>query len=141
MKRILYLTVVFFLIVSLNKAEAQNQKIDPYLIHLIVSAGTVNDKIVLGVKSERMYPTTGYEITYSVEMRKNELYIKFGTANAPEEGLTVFAPATCYIDLGKLEQGEYKITFEHNKKKTNGKLIVDSVLELTIDAGSNIKLK
>lgn len=139
MKSILYLAVVFFLIVSFNKAEAQN--IDPYSINLIVSAGVVNDKIVLGAKSEGMYSTTGYEITYCAEVSKNEVYIKFGNVNAPAAGSTVFAPATCYIDLGKLEYGEYKITFEHNKKKTNGKLIVGSTIELTIDSGSNIKPK
>jgi hypothetical protein len=139
MKSILSLAIVFFLIVSFNKAEAQN--IDPRLTNLEVSAGIVNDKIVLGVKSERMYPTTGYNITYRVEKRKNKTYIKFWGTTVPEEGSTVFAPATCYIDLGKLEHGEYEITFEHNEKKTNGKLIVGSTLELTIDKGSNIKLK
>jgi hypothetical protein len=60
---------------------------------------------------------------------------------APEVGATVFAPATCKIDLGKLKHGEYKITFEHNEKKTNGKLIVGSTIELKLDAGSNIQLK
>lgn len=107
----------------------------------MVSAGAVNDKIILGVESAGRYPTTGYEITYCAEVRKNEIYIKFGNTITPEEGLTVFAPATCYIDLGKLEHGKYKITFEHDEKKTNGKLIVGSVLELKIDAGSNIKSK
>ena len=139
MKNILYLTLVFFLTVSINKAEAQHN--DPFSTNLVVSAGTVNDKIILGVKSELMYSTTGYEITYSVEMRKNVTYITFGNTKAPEVGSTVFAPATCYIDLGKLEHGEYKITFEHNEKKTKGKLIVGSSIELTIDEGSNIKLK
>ena len=141
MKSILSLAIVFFLIVSFNKAESQN--IDPRLTNLEISAGIVNDKIVLGVKSEGMYPTTEYNITYCVEKlkNKNKTYIKFGGTTAPEEGSTVFAPATCYIDLGKLEHGEYEITFEHNEKKTNGKLIVGSTLELTIDKGSNIKLK
>lgn len=139
MKSILYLALVFFLIVSFNKAEAQNM--DSFLNNLMVSAGEINDKIVLRIESERMFSTTGYEITYSLEVRKNVTYITFGKTKAPEVGATVFAPARCKIDLGKLEHGEYKITFEHNEKKTNGKLIVGSTIELKIDAGSNIQLK
>ncbi len=139
MKFISYLVVVFFLIVSFKKNEVQN--INPYISNFIVSASEVNNKIVLNVKSVRFFSTTGYGITYCVEVRNNEIYIKFIKINAPEVGCTTFAPATCKIDLGKLEHGKYKITFEHNKKKTNGKLIVGSTVELMIVSGSNVKAK
>lgn len=137
MKSILYLAVCFFLIASCNKDyEVQNIDTD-----LLVSAGVVNDKIGLGVESERMYPTPGHEITYCEKVRKKEIYVKFKKINSPAGGLTVLAPATCSIDLGELENGEYKITFELNKKKTYGKLIVGSNVELTLDSGSNVKPK
>jgi len=137
MKSILYLAALFFLISSCNKDyEVQNIDSD-----LLVSAGIVNDKVGFDVESERLYPTTGHGITYCDKVRKNEIYVKFKKINAPAVGLTVLAPATCSIDLGILENGEYKITFELNKKKTNGKLIVGSTGELTIDAGSNVKPK
>lgn len=137
MKSILYLAALFFLISACNKDyEVQNIHSD-----LLVSAGVVNDKVGFGIESERMYPTPGHEITYCDKVRKNEIYVKFKKINAPAGGLTVLAPATCSIDLGQLENGEYKITFELNKKKTNGKLIVGSTVELTIDSGSNVKPK
>lgn len=137
MKSILYLAVLILLISSCNK-DYEVQSIDT---DLLVSAGLENEKIGLGIESERMYPTSGHEITYSDKIRKNEIYIKFKNINAPAGGLTVLAPATCSIDLGELEKGEYKITFELNKKKTNGKLIVGSNAELTIESDSNVKLK
>ncbi len=137
MKSILYLAVLFFLISSCNK-DYEMQNIDT---DLLVSAGVENEKVGLGIESERMYPTPGHEITYCDKVRKNEIYIKFKKIHAPAVGLTVLAPATCSIDLGELENGEYKITFELNKKKTNGKLIVGSNVELTIDSGSNVKPK
>ena len=137
MKTILYLSVLFFLFSSCNK-DFESQNIDS---DLFVSAGIVDNNVRLGVQSERMYPTPGYQITYSDKVRKNEIYIKFKKINAPELGLTVLAPATCSIDLGKLEDGEYRITFELNEKKTNGKLIIGSAVGLTLDSGSNVKPK
>jgi len=137
MKRILFLAALFFLISSCKKDyEVQNIDTD-----LLVSAGVENEKVGLGIESERMYPTPGHEITYCDKGSKNEIYIKFKKINAPAGGSTVLAPASCSIDLGELENGEYKITFELNKKKTNGKLIVGTNVELTIDSGSNVKPK
>jgi hypothetical protein len=137
MKSILYLTIVFFLVVSFDNSHENKQNRSNF----IVSASAVNDKIVLSVKSVMFYPNTGYKITYREKVLKNEIFIEFENINAPSRGGTAFAPARCYIDLGKLKHGEYNITFEHNKKKTNGKLIVGTKIELTLDSASNVKLK
>ena len=137
MKTILYLSVLFFLFSSCNK-DFESQNIDS---DLFVSAGIVDNNVRLGVQSEKWYPTAGHQITYSDKVRKNEINIKFKKINVPAVGLTILDPATCSIDLGKLEDGEYRITFELNEKKTNGKLIIGSTVELTLDSGSNVKLK
>jgi hypothetical protein len=48
-------------------------------------------------------------------------------------------PAKCRINLSTLTAGEYKVTFELNKKKTKGKLKVGTSTELTIESGGNVK--
>ena len=135
MKSILYLAVLFILICSCKK-DYEVQDIDT---DLLVSVSSANDKVSFDVESERRFSTSGYTITYSHKVQSNEICVKFKKINVPTEGLTVLTPAKCSIDLGELENAEYKVTFELNKKKTNGKLIVGSTVELTIDSGGNVK--
>jgi hypothetical protein len=70
---------------------------------------------------------------------KNKVHVKFKKITVHDFGFAAFTPAQCFIDLGELANGEYEITFELHKKKTKGKLIVGSTIELTLDAGSNVK--
>lgn len=137
MKTIVYLAILSFLFNACNK-DFKSQKIDS---DLLVSAQKLNEDISLNAETEKRYPSAGYQITFSEKVRKNEIYIEFKKVNVPKVGLTVLEPATCSINLGNLENGEYNVTFELDRKKTKGKLIVGPTTVLNLDAGGNVKLK
>jgi hypothetical protein len=92
-------------------------------------------------ETEREYSCSNFEIINCEKTRNNEIYIHFKKVKVSDLCLTSLGPAKCTIDLGKLSDGEYSVTFELNNKKTKGKLKVGSTLELTIDTGGNVKPK
>ena len=108
---------------------------------ILVSAQKSGAEILLGAETKRIYPTLGHQITFRDIEKEKEVYIKFEKIKVPEKGLTALGPATCSINLGKLQNGEYDIVFELNKKKIKGKLIVGETTELNIYQEGNVKPK
>jgi len=136
MKKIFSVVALLFLFNACGKDfEVQNIDSD-----LIVAAELASNQVVINAQSEKIYPSGGYQITYNDKVRKNEICIDFKKMQVPEAGFAVFYPATCSIDLGKLEEGEYQIKFKLNKQETNGKLVIGATADLTLDAGGNVKL-
>lgn len=136
MKKIFSVVALLFLINACSK-DFELQNIDS---DLIVAAELSNNQVIINVQSEKIYPSGGYQITYNDKVRKNEICIDFKKMQVPEAGFAVLYPATCSIDLGKLEKGEYQIKFNLNKQETNGNLVIGTAADLTLEAGGNVKL-
>jgi len=106
---------------------------------ILVSITKVDNDILISAQTERDYSTLGHQIAFCEKVKKKEIYIEFKKVKVPAAGLTALGPATCNIDLGNIENGEYSVTFKLNKKKTKGKLIVGTSTQLYIDSGGNVK--
>lgn len=137
MKNLILLCTLFSLIISCNK-DYEKVNIDS---DILISTEKTDKDILLNAETERYFATLGHQITYCYKLKKKEIRIEFKKVIVPAAGLTALGPATCSINLGDLENGEYDITFEHKKNKTKGKLIVGTTAELNIDSGGNVKPK
>jgi hypothetical protein len=136
MKKI-FSVVALLLLINACAKDFELQNIDS---ELFVAAELSNNQVVINVQSEKIYPSGGYQITYNDKVRKNEICIDFKKLQVPDAGFAVLYPATCSIDLGKLEKGAYQIKFKLNKQETNGNLVIDTAADLTLEAGGNVKL-
>jgi hypothetical protein len=137
MKKLTLLFGLLFLFGSCKK-DYQYEKIDSDILVLAESQDSV---ITFRCETEREYSCSNFEIINAVKTKNNEITVHFKKIKVSDLCLTSLGPAKYTIDLGKLSNGEYSLTFELNNKKTKGKLNVGSTLELTIDAGGNVKPK
>jgi hypothetical protein len=137
MKKLTLLFTLFFLFGSCKK-DYQLEKIDS---DILVIADQQDSNIEIRCETEREYSCSNFEIINSEKTKNNEITVHFKKIKVSDLCLTSLGPASCAIDLGKLSDGEYSVTFELNNKKTNGKLKVGSTIELTLDSGGNVKPK
>lgn len=137
MKILVLLGTLFLLFISCHK----DNDMDVIDSNILVSAEKSGTEILLNAETKRIYPTLGHQITFRDEVKKKDVYIKFEKIKVPKIGLTALGPATCSIRLGELENGEYDVVFELNKKKTKGKLIIGEITELNIYQEGNVKPK
>lgn len=107
---------------------------------IIVSSEKVNNDVVINAETDKQYSTLGHEILFCNKTGKSDVLIEFKKIKSPHTGLTALGPAKCSVNLGRLESGEYDLTFKLNKTKTKGKLIVGDSTLLTIEQGGNVKL-
>lgn len=136
MKKIIFLFTLAFLVSSAK----QNSQTEEIRSDILVSVINLEAGIELRCKTEQGFSCSNYSIDFDIKTQNNEIFIQFNKLNIPDMGTTSFGPAKCTIGIGKLANGEYPVTFVLNKKKTKGKLIIGSDVELTLDSGSNVKL-
>lgn len=137
MKKLIFLFGLLFLFGSCKK-DYQYEKIDS---DILVLAENQDSEISIQCETERKYSCSNFEIINCKKTRNNEIYVHFKKVKVYALCLTSLGPAKCTLDLGKLSDGEYSVTFELNNKKTIGKLKVGPTIELTIEAGGNVKPK
>jgi hypothetical protein len=137
MKKNIFLLTFLFFVLSCKKNE-DLEKIDS---DILVELGNDDSGIILFAQSERIYTCSNYQLVVCHKMRKDEIYVGFENVKSPEVCLTSLGPAACVIELGKLEAGDYTVTFELNRKKTKGRLKVGASAELDLDAGGNVRSK
>ncbi len=135
MKNLIFLLAIVFLANSCKKDDTV-EKIES---DILVSASMTENSVLITCQTERIYPCFGHQITYCDQTRNNEIFVEFKKIQASDLCLTMPAPATCTVDLGVLKSGEYDVTFKLNDQKTEGKLIIGTIVELTLDSGSNVK--
>lgn len=135
MKYLHLLSLFFFLIVSCKK----DYEIVAINSDVLVSTEKVHSEVLLNAETEMLYGTLGHQITFCNKIKNKEIYIKFKKVLVPALGATALGPASCSINLGDLDFGEYAVTFELNKKKTSAKLIVGNTVELSFDSVANVK--
>lgn len=137
MKKIISILTLVLIICSCKK-DYQLGDIDS---NILVSVVNQDSEIVITGETERVYSCSNYSITKSINSRENEIYIHFKNVQIYDLCQTSLGPAKCKIEIGKLANGEYPITFELNNLKTKGILKVGLTTELILESGGNVKPK
>jgi hypothetical protein len=106
------------------------------LLEVVEKSGSVH----LLAETVKEYGCLGYIIDYSQRRLGSNITIKFKYIEEPDGCLTAIGPATCDINLGELDNGEYSIKFKLNGETSEGEILSDP-LRLEISESGNVKLK
>ena len=90
------------------------------------------NKIVFHSKSEKTYPTGGYQIASTVCYEGKTIEVSYKKIIEPTGPVTMaLSPAYSQVKMPELEKGTYRITFSIDRSSTSGQLMVtDEGLQL-----------
>lgn len=102
---------------------------------------SLEHELMLECSTVKQYECINYSIDNSSAVNGNQVKIEFTGIAKPSICLTAIGPASAKINLGKLVNGSYTISFQTGNEMVSGTLkISGEAYELLLPAPGNIKL-
>lgn len=103
---------------------------------LLADAGRA---LILNCRTERIYPCANYRIAFDLTRSGSSILVRFRYIDLGTACATAIGPATCTLDLGALDPGDYSVEFRVGTGVTRVDLVVDAgAYRVTPDAGESV---